>query len=137
MAKSTGKFGAMAQLKPLQGDIATDILNREDQQFKYREEKRINEDRASAKKLAERNELKDAMSMYTALKIPITGSESIDEINTKTIMVAAERQNVLIDMMANQDKYSQEEIISAYSELKNIKQLPLSIAILNSVSYLL
>jgi hypothetical protein len=41
MAKSTGKFGSLSQLQPLQGDIATDILNREDQQFKHREEKRI------------------------------------------------------------------------------------------------
>lgn len=41
MAKSTGKFGGLSQLQPLQGDIATDILNREDQQFKHREEKRI------------------------------------------------------------------------------------------------
>jgi hypothetical protein len=38
---SSGKYASLQQLRPLEGDISTDILNREDQQFKYREEKRI------------------------------------------------------------------------------------------------
>lgn len=46
---ASGKYGAYKQLKPLQGDIASDILNQENQDFKYREEKRDIEDRKYAR----------------------------------------------------------------------------------------
>ena len=82
---SSGKYASLQQLRPLEGDISTDILNREDQQFKYREEKRIQDaltkkevDELAAKKAKQGKAYSDGLDK---IKLNESGVRSYDERN--------------------------------------------------------
>lgn len=119
-----GKYSALQRLQPLQGDISTEILNREDQQFKHRAEQREIADRKAKAKAIKNKQAEDAIKKATSLKLYSTKSTSLDEVVVRAIKLGVEKQTELTKLLANKDKYSEDDVIKAELALQQLNNLP-------------
>ncbi|WNH10023.1 hypothetical protein [Thalassobellus suaedae] len=132
---SGGKGAAYQRLRPLQGDITTDLLNAEDQEFKHREEQRIIADRR-AKAAADKNKkAQEGLSRAKALKLYDTGSGSLNESLAEAITIATNEYPEIFKILDDETgKYSQGEKIKAKLKYDNILNLPENLKLMtNSV----
>lgn len=120
-----GKFAAYQRLRPLQGDITTDLLNAENQEFKHRAEDRINEDRKLKAQALKEKKAKEGIARAKGLKLYDTGSDSLNESLAEAITIATNEYPKIFEVLDDQNgKYTQAEKIKAKLKYDNILNLP-------------
>ena len=121
MAKSVGKYTGLGY-RPLQGDIASDILNAEDQEFKHRAEDRIEEDRRNRAKAAKEAARQKALGRVKNIGLFDTGSDSLNATLAETIKIAQQEYPKIFEVLDNPDRYSLKEQTEAQLKLNYLNE---------------
>tara|TARA_R110002012_G_scaffold304591_1_gene508161 strand:- start:8489 stop:9988 length:1500 start_codon:yes stop_codon:yes gene_type:complete len=112
-----GKGAAYQSFRPLQGDIATDILNAEDQEFKHREEDRLIADRKAAAQAAKEKARLQGLNRVKNISVNDTESDTLNSTLAETINLAQDQYSEIFDVLDNPQKYNQKEQIQAQLKL--------------------
>lgn len=121
MAKSVGKYTGLGY-KPLQGDVASDILNAEDQEFRHRAEDRINADREAKAKAAKEAARQKALERVKNVDLFDTGSDSLNGTLAETIKIAQQEYPKIFEVLDNPDRYSLKEQTEAQLKLNYLNE---------------
>lgn len=114
---SSGKGIAYQSYKPLQGDITSDLLNAEDQEFKHRHEKRIEDDRR-AKSIAQKEAARKAgLKRVKHVDLFDTGSDTLNGTIAETVRLAQQEYPKIFEILDSPDKYSLKEQTEAQLKL--------------------
>jgi len=118
---ATGKFTGL-QYRPLQGDISNDILNAEDQEFKHREEDRINADRRATIKAAKDKAKKEGLARVKNVNLFDTRSDSLNGTLAETVRLAQQEYPKIFEVLDNSDKYTLAEQTQAQLKLQYLNE---------------
>lgn len=132
MATSTGKNTGY-EYRPLQGDIATDILDQEDQGFKARSEKRLEDDRKALAAEKKQAKAKQALERAKGLNLYDTGSDTLNGSLAEAITIATNEYPAIFEVLDDDTgKYSQTEKIKAKLKYDNILNLPENLKVMTN-----
>lgn len=124
MAKSVGKYTGIG-FRPLQGDVASDILNAEDQEFKHRAEDRLIADRKAKAKADKDKKAQEGLNRAKALKLYDTESDSLNATIAEAVTIATNEYPAIFEILDDTTgKYSQQDKIKAKLKYDNILNLP-------------
>lgn len=119
-----GTFTAYQQLRPLQGDISNDIQQQEENGFRRRAEKRVEDELAQTKKDKAAQEKKALWDKYVKpLSNYDTGSKTLNEAQGR-LLIEAQKQYVPLMSVLNSSTASDEEKLKATLKLQNLNNLP-------------
>lgn len=119
-----GTYSAFRQLKPLEGDIASDMLAQEELGFKRRQEKRVEDQLAQNKLDKADKEKKDLWDKYAKpLNNYDSGSKSLNEVQGRALLEAQKQYLPLMNTLQD-SKASDDDKLKATLKLNNIQQMP-------------
>ena len=118
---ANGKFTGL-QFRPLQGDIATDMLNQEDQDFKLREEMRLIADRKARAQAEKDKKAQEALNRAKGIKLFDTGSDSLNGTLAETVILAQQEFPKIFEVLDHPDKYSLAEQTQAKLKLDYLNE---------------
>lgn len=115
---ANGKGIAYQALRPLEGDIASDILNNEDQEYRRRQERRIDEDRRTRALAAKEAARQKALGRVKNIQADDTKSDTLNATLADAIMLAQTKgYPEIFKVLDNPQKYSAQDQIQAQLKL--------------------
>jgi hypothetical protein len=120
-----GTYSAYNELKPLQGDLSADIRTQEDADFKYRQERRVDdaiEQQRKDKELARKEKIFKE-SFENLPRNYDTGSASLNSVQAGIIQKGVNRIGEIAGKL-QKDNLSDEERIKLMIERNNLEKLP-------------
>jgi hypothetical protein len=118
---ANGKFTGL-QYRPLQGDIATDMLNQEDQDSRLRDEMRLIADRKARAQAEKDKKAQEALNRAKGIKLFDTGSDSLNGTLAETVILAQQEYPKIFEVLDHPDKYSLAEQTQAKLKLDYLNE---------------